>query len=135
MTGAVGAARPSPGTDAGEHTPAGRRMRWSALAGTVVFAYVVFLAVEITAAGFDHRLYNRLHQLQGNAVVRILLGAVVLAALFHGLNGLRVTMCALVPRWSAHERGLRFTVQFLTFAVGIPAAFVVAWPSVSELFA
>jgi succinate dehydrogenase/fumarate reductase cytochrome b subunit len=72
--------------------------------------------------------------LQGNAVVRLVLAIVLVAALFHALNGLRITFTAMAPRAARHDQGLRSWVQFLTFAVGIPAAFVVCWPSISELF-
>lgn len=117
----------------GEAPSARRTIRWGALAGTVTFLYVVFFAIEIAVAGLSPRVYNRLHQIQGNAFSRLVLALVVLAAIFHGLNGLRVTVCDMAPKLNAHEQGMRFAVQFLTFAVGIPAAFVVLWPSISEL--
>ena len=113
-----------------------RQVRWGALAGTLVFVYTAFLAVQIAAVGFDNnRLYTRLHQLEGNVVSRAVLAVVLVAALFHGLNGLRVTLVGMSARLARHDRGLHTAVQFLTFAVGVPGAFVILWPSIWELFA
>lgn len=112
-----------------------RRVRWSALTGTIVFAYMVVFAIEIAAAGFAPRLYNRMYEVSGNAAVRLLLGCVLVAAIFHAGDGLRVTVCEMVPALKSRERGMRFAVQFVTFALGIPVAFAIFWPSLSELFA
>jgi len=110
-----------------------RHVRWGALTGTVTLLYVAFFAFEVAAAGLWPRLYNRLHELQGNAVSRLVLAVVLVSALFHSFNGLRITLCDLVPRLAERGDGLRFTVQFLTFAIGIPLAFVICWPSLSEV--
>lgn len=112
-----------------------RHVRWGPLAGTVLFVYVMFLAAQVAAAGFDSHLYTRLHQIQGNVVARAVLAVVLVAALFHGLNGLRITLVDISTRLARHDRGLRTIVQFLTFAIGLTGAFVILWPSVWELFA
>jgi succinate dehydrogenase/fumarate reductase cytochrome b subunit len=130
-----------PGSGAGEDTavvhptaPAPTdRNRAGVLTGLVVFVYAVFLAVEVIVAGVDHRLYNRLHEIQGNVFARGALGVVVLSALYHGLNGLRLLVADL-PVASRHDAALRSLVAFATFALGIPAAAAILWPSVSEAF-
>jgi succinate dehydrogenase/fumarate reductase cytochrome b subunit len=109
------------------------RNRAGVLCGVVVFVYALFLAVEVIVAGFDHRLYNRLHQVQGNVFARAVLAVVVGCALFHGLNGLRL-MVADLPALTRMQPTLRALVAFATFALGIPAAAVILWPSISELF-
>jgi succinate dehydrogenase/fumarate reductase cytochrome b subunit len=111
--------------------PVGRN-RIGVLTGLVVFVYALFLAAEIIVAGSDHRLYNRLHEIQGNVFARVALGVVVLCALFHGLNGLRL-LVADRPAAIRHDAALRSVVAFATFALGIPAAAVILWPSVSEV--
>ncbi|MBI2706304.1 MAG: hypothetical protein HYX32_13575 [Actinobacteria bacterium] len=112
-----------------------RHLRWGPITGTLAFAYAVFFAIEVATIGFDPRLYTRIHQIQGNAVSRAVLAVVVLAGLFHGLNGLRITLVEMSARLARHAAGLQTAVQFLTFAVGVPSAFVILWPSVWELFA
>ena len=129
----IGGAGPTDGASVVPAAPVGRR-RWGVLAGLVLYAYAAFLAIEMGAAGIDTRAFGRLHQIQGNVLVRFVLAGVLLAALFHSLNGLRIIVLAAVPRWSRHDEAVRSLVQFLTFAVGIPGAFVIVWPSVWEWF-
>lgn len=112
-----------------------RKIRWGALTGLVSFLYLVFVAVEVSLAGAAGKAYTRLHQLAGNGVARFVLAAVVPALIFHGLNGLRIVVQESVPSAAARERRLRFAVQFLTFAMAVPLAFVIVWPTVSEWFA
>jgi succinate dehydrogenase/fumarate reductase cytochrome b subunit len=101
--------------------------------GIVVFAYVVFFAVEVVVAGLDHRLYNRLHEIQGNVVSRVVLSVVVGCALYHGLNGLRLVFADVGPL-SRHQDALRSLVAFATFALAVPTAAVILWPSISDVF-
>ncbi len=100
----------------------------------ILFLYAVLYAAEIAAAGFAPRAYNRMLEISGNAAARAGMAVVLLAALFHAFDGLRFTACVMSPRAARHEAALQSVAQFVTFAVGIPAAFVICWPSISELF-
>jgi succinate dehydrogenase/fumarate reductase cytochrome b subunit len=122
----------APDVDEPRASPPASRNRAGILTGLVLFAYAVFLAVEVVVAGFDHRLYNRFHEVQGNTFARAILAVVVLCAIYHGLNGLRMVAIDL-PLLSRHDLALRNLVVFATFALGIPAAAVILWPSISEL--
>jgi succinate dehydrogenase / fumarate reductase cytochrome b subunit len=98
----------------------------------VLLLYTVVIALQIVAVDVQPRLYNRLHQIEGNVFVRVLLTLVVLAALFHGLNGVKLVVVESFPRLATRDASATAAVQFLTFACWVPCAFIIMWPPVSE---
>jgi hypothetical protein len=118
-------------TDVDAAEPPRRRVRWGAVAGTVVFLYVVGLSVALVGLD-DRNRFNRwagwLHSLGG----RIVISLVVLAAAFDTFDGLRRLVIGLVPAWGRLDARLRAVVLFLTWALVIPAAVVIIGPWVSE---
>jgi succinate dehydrogenase/fumarate reductase cytochrome b subunit len=109
-----------------------RRLRWGAISALVTFALVVALAVSLVVLGRDRAAFNRLADLAGNAGARVVLVGVVVAAVHHTFDGLRVALTDLVPSWRAHDRGFRLLTRFSLGALGIPAAVVILWPVVSS---
>jgi succinate dehydrogenase/fumarate reductase cytochrome b subunit len=110
-----------------------RRVRWGAVAGVVVFAYVLVLSVALVGIG-DRNRFNRWGHLMHSIGARLVLCVVVLAALFHTLDGLRRLLLEVAPSTARHEVRLRAGVLFLTWALAVPAGVMIVGPWVSETF-
>ncbi len=111
--------------------PAGRRrVRWGAVAGLVLFAYAAWAAIDLVLAGVARSTFNRLHELYASFLGRAVIAVVVVAALFHALDGLRRLVEEVRPTWARRDAALRTTVAFTTAALGVPAIAVVLWPTV-----
>lgn len=121
--------------DPGAADPGRRRVDWRAVTGVVAFAYAIWASVDVLVLSRSGPRFSELHQRYGNLGVRLVFAAVVVALLFHGLDGVRVALGDLVPATRRADRWSRAAVRFLVPAVGIPAALVVVWPAVRGWFA
>jgi succinate dehydrogenase hydrophobic anchor subunit len=108
-----------------------RRLRWGAVSALVTLAFVVVVAGALVVLGRDRGAFNRLADLADGVGARAVLAGVVVAAIHHTFDGLRVAVTDLVPSWRAHDRGLRLLNRFSLGALGIPAAVVILWPAVA----
>jgi succinate dehydrogenase hydrophobic anchor subunit len=110
-----------------------RRVRWGAVAGVVVLAYVLVLSAVLVGIG-DRNRFNRWAGLAHSIGGRIVVALVVLAALFHTFDGLRRLLVEVAPSLARHDVRLRTGVLFLTWALAIPAGVMIVGPWVSETF-
>jgi succinate dehydrogenase hydrophobic anchor subunit len=110
-----------------------RRVRWGAVAGVVVLAYVVVLSVVLVGIG-DRNRFNRWSEVMHSIGARLVLCVVVLAALFHTFDGLRRLVVEVAPSTGRHEVRMRAGVLFLTWALAVPAGVMIVGPWVSETF-
>lgn len=102
-------------------------MRWGAVTGSVVLAYVVVEAVALLSID-DRNRFNRWGAAMGSIGARLVLSAVIVAAVFHTLDGLRRLVVGAAPGTGRHDDQLRLGVVFLTWALAVPAATVMIWP-------
>lgn len=108
--------------------------RLGRLAGIVAFAYVAWYVVGLVVLDTDPARYNALNRATGNLTARLLLAGVLLALVFHLLDGLRVAIEDLVPGVARRDLQLRVGVRFLVPALWIPGALVLVWPAVRSWF-
>jgi succinate dehydrogenase/fumarate reductase cytochrome b subunit len=99
----------------------------------VVLAYVVALSVALVGLD-DRNRFNRWSEVLDSLGARLALCLVVLAALFHTLDGVRRLLVEVAPSTARHETGLRAGVLFLTWALVIPAGVLIVGPWVTETF-
>ncbi len=112
-------------------TPLMRRVPWGAVSGTVVLAYIVVWALGLSRIA-QRATFNRWGAALGSLGARVVVCAVVLATLFHSLDGLRRLMAEAVPRTKEHDLRWRAWVLFVTWAVALPCFAVILWPWVAE---
>ena len=117
----------------GAATPVRRRVRWGAVAGTIVLLYVLVLCVALIGIG-DRNRFNDWSAVMGSIGARLVICGVILAALFHTFDGLRRLVVEVAPSAGRHDLRLRTAVLFLTWALAIPAAVIVVGPWFSETF-
>jgi succinate dehydrogenase/fumarate reductase cytochrome b subunit len=98
-----------------------------------VLVYVVAQCLALLTIG-DRNRFNRLGAAMGSLGARLILCAVVLAALFHTLDGLRRLLAEVAPAVRRRDEPIRAGVLFATLALGLPAMAVVVWPWVTETF-
>ena len=123
---------PTPESDAEAERSASlkRSVPWGAVAGTVLLVYVVIFSLSLT--GLDDRAqFNRWGHAMGSIGARIALCGVMVAGLFHGLDGLRRMAIDVRPDLAEQNPRWRATVLFFTWALAIPAMAVIVWPWIS----
>ena len=95
--------------------------------GFLVFFFLLLHVVDVSLAN-NPRLYNEVHAVYGNVLLRAFECGLLFALLFHSLNGLRVVIIDFFPGAVARERALLAGVVALTLAAGIPGALIILWP-------
>ena len=100
-----------------------------------MFFFLLLHIVDVSLVNFrGGDLYNDVHELYGNILLRIFECGLLFALLFHSLNGLRIVMVDFFPgavrqRAAAHE-----WVVVLTLLAGIPGSIVILWPWIDGTF-
>jgi succinate dehydrogenase / fumarate reductase cytochrome b subunit len=98
------------------------------ISGFLVFMFLLLHVVDVSLINVDAELYNEVHELYGNVLLRVFEVGLLLALLFHALNGIRIVLVDFFPGMVRNERKLYAVVVFLTLAVGIPCAYVIVKP-------
>lgn len=108
-----------------------RTSRW---ATGVLAAYLVLWMVRLILVAEAPGVYARTIEWTDSLGVRLVLGVVVLAAVFHTLDGLRLIVGGLVPSLAEASRGLtaRGAVAFGTWLLVIPAWVLLLRPWIED---
>lgn len=110
----------------------GRSGQWAFIAhrvsGLLVFMFLLLHIVDVSLANIDAELYDEVHALYGNILLRVFECGLLFALLYHSLNGLRVVVIDFFPGAVRNERALFSGVVFLTLAAGIPGSFIILEP-------
>jgi succinate dehydrogenase / fumarate reductase cytochrome b subunit len=117
----------------------GKSGQWSFVAhrasGILVFFFLLLHIVDVSLINFrGGDLYNDVHELYGNILLRIFECGLLFALLFHSLNGLRIVMVDFFPGAVRRERLLTTWVVALTLLAGIPGSIVILWPWIDGTF-
>ncbi len=96
--------------------------------------YVAWYVIGLVVLEVDPSTYNAMNRLYGTLGARLVLCAVLLALLYHLLDGVRIFAQDARPRLLAHELLLRAVVRFVLLAVWVPAAVGMLWPAVRTWF-
>ena len=97
------------------------------VSGFLVFFFLLLHVVDVATIRWPGA-YDEIHRLYGNVLLRSFEVGLLFALLFHTLNGLRIVVLDFFPRQVANERRLLTAVVVLTFAAGLPGAFVIMKP-------
>lgn len=110
----------------------GKSGQWSFLghriSGVLVFLFLLLHIVDVSLVNLSASVYDEVHQLYGNIVLRVFEVGLLLALVFHSLNGLRIVVLDFFPGAVRQERRLLSAVVVVTLAVGIPGAYVILKP-------
>ncbi len=103
------------------------------VSGFLVFFFLLLHIVDVATIRWPD-VYDEIHRLYGNVLLRSFEVGLLLALLFHTLNGLRIVVVDFFPGQVAHERRLLTAVVVLTLAAGLPGAFVIMKPFLDGRF-
>jgi succinate dehydrogenase / fumarate reductase cytochrome b subunit len=103
------------------------------ITGFLVFMFLMLHVVDVSLVQ-DKHLYNEVHAVYGNIVLRLFEVGLLFALVFHALNGLRIVAIDFFPDAIRHENALIFVVVFLTLAAGIPGGYVILRPFIEGHF-
>ncbi len=96
--------------------------------GFLVFMFLLLHIIDVSLVNIDADLYNTVHELYGNILLRLFECGLLLALLYHSMNGLRIVMVDFFPGVIRREKMLTGLVVFITLAAGIPGSLVILWP-------
>lgn len=96
--------------------------------GFLVFMFLLLHIVDVSLVNIDADLYNTVHELYGNVLLRLFECGLLLALLYHSMNGLRIVLVDFFPGVIRREKMLTGLVVFVTLAAGIPGSLVILWP-------
>ena len=110
----------------------GKSGQWAFLfhriSGFLVFFFLLLHIVDVSLINVSHELYDEVHELYGNILLRLFECGLLFALLYHSLNGLRIVLVDFFPEGVKDQRPLFWGVLFVTFAAGIPGSLVILWP-------
>jgi succinate dehydrogenase / fumarate reductase cytochrome b subunit len=110
----------------------GRSGQWSFVAhrasGFLVFIFLLLHIIDVSLINASNELYDEVHELYGNVLLRVFECGLLMALLFHSLNGLRIVIVDFFPGAVRNEKALTAGVVTLTLAAGIPGCLVILWP-------
>ncbi|MCB1017131.1 MAG: succinate dehydrogenase, cytochrome b556 subunit [Acidimicrobiales bacterium] len=96
--------------------------------GFLVFMFLLLHIVDVSLVNIDPELYNTVHELYGNILLRLFECGLLFALLYHSMNGLRIVLVDFFPGVIKREKMLTGLVVFVTLAAGIPGSLVILWP-------
>ena len=103
------------------------------VSGFLVFFFLLLHIVDVATIRWPG-VYDEIHRLYGNVLLRSFEVGLLFALLFHTLNGLRIVVVDFFPGQVANERRLLTAVVVLTLAAGLPGAFVIMKPFLDGRF-
>ena len=101
--------------------------------GFLVFAFLLLHIVDVSLVRWPD-LYDDVHRLYGNVLLRMFEVGLLFALLFHAFNGMRIIAVDFFPGAVRNERRLLGGAVGLTVAAGVPGAVVIMWPFLSGRF-
>ncbi len=111
--------------------------QWAFLAhrvtGFLVFAFLLLHVVDVSLVRWPS-LYDDVHHLYGNVLLRLFEVGLLFSLLFHALNGLRIIAVDFFPAAIRYQRCLLAAAVALTVVAGVPAAVVILWPFLAGRF-
>lgn len=105
------------------------------ISGVLVFLFLLLHIVDVSLINISADLYDEVHLLYGNVVLRIFEVGLLFALLFHSLNGLRIVALDFFPGAVRQERRLLSAVVVLTLLIGIPGGYVIMKPFIDGTLA
>jgi succinate dehydrogenase / fumarate reductase, cytochrome b subunit len=101
--------------------------------GFLVFMFLLLHVVDVSLVQ-DKHLYNEVHAVYGNVLLRLFEVGLLFALVFHALNGLRIVLIDFFPDAIRREKTFLGVVIFLTLAAGIPGGYVILRPFIEGHF-
>lgn len=103
------------------------------ITGFLVFMFLMLHVVDVSLVQ-DKHLYNEVHAVYGNIVLRVFEVGLLFALVFHALNGLRIVLIDFFPDAIRADKTLFAVVVFVTLAACIPGGYIILRPFIEGHF-
>ena len=97
------------------------------ISGFLVFFFLLLHIVDVSLVQ-DPELYDEVHELYGNVLLRLFEVGLLFGLVFHSLNGLRIVMLDFFPGGIRNERRALGAVVFLTIVCTLVGGYVIMKP-------
>lgn len=115
----------------------GKSGQWAFLghriSGFLVFLFLLLHVVDVSLLHWP-AIYDQVHHLYGNVVLRMFEVGLLFALVFHSLNGLRIVAVDVFPEAVRNQQRLLQVVVAVTLLAGVPGAVVILWPFIAGHF-
>ncbi len=98
------------------------------ITGFLVFMFLLLHVVDVSLVNASPTLYNEVHDLYGNVLLRLFEVGLLGALLFHAFNGLRIVMIDFFPGAIRSEKVMFTIVIFFTVILTAVGGFVIMKP-------
>lgn len=98
------------------------------ITGFLVFMFLLLHVIDVSLVNASPKLYNEVHALYGNVLLRIFEVGLLAALLFHSFNGLRIVMIDFFPGAIRNEKTMFSIVVFATVVLTLVGGFVIMKP-------
>jgi succinate dehydrogenase / fumarate reductase, cytochrome b subunit len=109
----------------------GRSGQWAFVAhrttGFLVFFFLLLHVVDVSLVSRPE-LYDEVHALYGNVLLRLFEVGLLGALVFHALNGVRIVMVDFFPGAIRNEKSMLSAVVFLTVVLTLVGGWVIMKP-------
>lgn len=109
----------------------GRSGQWAfvthRITGFLVFFFLLLHIVDVSLVSRPD-LYDQVHELYGNVLLRLFEVGLLFGLAFHSLNGLRIVMLDFFPGSIRNERRVLSAVVFLTIVLTLVGGYVILKP-------
>ena len=97
--------------------------------GFLVFFFLLLHIVDVSLISRPH-LYDEVHELYGNVLLRLFEVGLLFALVFHALNGLRIVLIDFFPGAIRREKAVLWGVAVLSVLLTAAGGVVIMWPFV-----
>ena len=116
----------------------GRSGQWAFIlhrvSGFLVFLFLLLHVVDVSLINVSPRLYDEVHRLYGNVLLRLFEVGLLAALLFHAFNGLRIVMIDFFPEAITNHKVMFRVVVFFTVVLTGVGGTVILRPFVEGRF-
>jgi len=109
----------------------GKSGQWAFLThritGFLVFAFLLLHIVDVSLIAWP-RLYDQVHELYGNVLLRLFEVGLLFALVYHSFNGLRIVMIDFFPGSIKNQKAMLGAVTVLTVGATLAGGYVIMKP-------
>jgi succinate dehydrogenase / fumarate reductase, cytochrome b subunit len=98
------------------------------ITGFLVFGFLLLHVVDVSLINADPDLYNEVHDLYGNVMLRLFEVGLLAALVYHALNGVRIVMIDFFPGAIRNEKVMFTVVLFLSIVLTAIGGFIIMRP-------
>jgi succinate dehydrogenase / fumarate reductase cytochrome b subunit len=110
----------------------GRQGQWAfivhRITGFLVVMFLLLHVVDVSLVNIDRELYDDVHELYGNVLLRLFEVGLLGALVFHSLNGLRIIAYDFFPGAIRRQKEMLWVVTALTVLLTLVGGYVIMEP-------